>query len=220
MNSLIWLMGAGILGFFLSELFSNYFKLSRRLFLIPYFTLTIAFLIGFFLVNRIEFGKLFIEQWQVGMLTGIIVGAFLAKTVFARPASRKITGLNYTFDLIWAGLVYGIVDGLFLNVMPVLAVRLAFPLPVWRDPFLARVVVAALALGASLLVCILYHLGYSEFRNNSMRFVILGNAIITLSFIVSGNPLAAVLSHAIMHVAAVIRGSETAIQLPPHRQPV
>jgi hypothetical protein len=46
--------------------------------------------------------------------------------------------------------------------------------------------------------------------------VLLGNTIITLTFIISGNPIAAVISHTAMHIAAVIRGPETTLQLPPH----
>jgi hypothetical protein len=40
----------------------------------------------------------------------------------------------------------------------------------------------------------------------------------TLAFLLSGNPLGALISHPAMHVAAVLRGPETTIQLPPHYQ--
>ena len=63
-----------------------------------------------------------------------------------------------------------------------------------------------------------YHVGYAEFRNRSVGLVLVGNSLITLAYLLSTNPLGAILSHTAMHVAAVIQGPETTIQLPPHRE--
>jgi len=46
--------------------------------------------------------------------------------------------------------------------------------------------------------------------------VVVGNAIITSSYFLTGSPLAAILSHVAMHVTAVLHGMETTLQLPPH----
>jgi hypothetical protein len=46
--------------------------------------------------------------------------------------------------------------------------------------------------------------------------VVVGNAIITSSYLLTGSPLAAILFHVAMHVAAVLHGMETTLQLPPH----
>jgi hypothetical protein len=40
--------------------------------------------------------------------------------------------------------------------------------------------------------------------------------IISLGYVVTGNPLAAIIAHATMHVAAVLQGAEGTVQLPPH----
>jgi hypothetical protein len=42
------------------------------------------------------------------------------------------------------------------------------------------------------------------------------NLLVTLSYLLSGSPIAALLSHILMHVAAVLHGMESTIQLPPH----
>jgi hypothetical protein len=63
---------------------------------------------------------------------------------------------------------------------------------------------------------LIYHLGYPEFRNRKVMLVLVGNALITLAFLVSTNPLGAMLSHVAMHCAALFRGPETTLQLPPH----
>jgi hypothetical protein len=95
--------------------------------------------------------------------------------------------------------VYGAIDGLLLNVFPVLAVQ-----------------GASFALVASLALTAIYHLGYTEFQSALIVSVMIGNAIITLTYLLSGNPLAAVATHVIMHVGAVLHGMETTLQLPPH----
>jgi hypothetical protein len=61
--------------------------------------------------------------------------------------------------------------------------------------------------------------GYPEFRNKSVTRALVGNSVITLAFILSGNPLGSIIGHAVMHVAAVLQGAETTAQLPPHFQP-
>jgi hypothetical protein len=38
----------------------------------------------------------------------------------------------------------------------------------------------------------------------------------TLGYILTANPLTAVLAHVAMHVSAVLHGFTTAVQLPPH----
>jgi hypothetical protein len=213
---IIWLAGAGLLGFLASAVFSYYAKLSRRVYLIPYLTFTSTFLIAFFYFNHNNFGELLYNNWLWGSGAGIFVGSYLVKNVFSRPNSRTSTGWNLVLDIVWVGLAYGIIDALFLNVMPVLAVKNAIPSAGCTNSCLAKIGIGAVALAASLTVCLVYHLGYSEFRNKSLGLVLVGNALITLAFIVSGNPLGSIFSHTAMHVAAVVRGPETAIQLPPH----
>jgi hypothetical protein len=81
---------------------------------------------------------------------------------------------------------------------------------------LANVGVGILALLASLLVALAYHLGYCEYRNRSVGLVLAGNAVITLAYLLSASPLGALISHTLMHIAATLQGPETTLQLPPH----
>jgi hypothetical protein len=46
--------------------------------------------------------------------------------------------------------------------------------------------------------------------------VVVGNAIVTSSYLLTGSPLAAILSHVAMHVAAGLHGMDTTLRLPPH----
>jgi hypothetical protein len=53
-------------------------------------------------------------------------------------------------------------------------------------------------------------------RGPALGWVVVGNAIITSSYLLTGSPLAAILSHVAMHVAAVLHGMETSLRLPPY----
>jgi hypothetical protein len=216
-TSLTWFLAASLLGFSTSSLFSNWFKLSRNLFLIPYITLASTFLIMFFFFNKIDCIELLLHNWLLGILAGVIVGLFMLKNVFSQPFSRQSSGWNLQFEIIWIGLFYGIVDALFLNVIPVLMVWQAFPSIGSSELWVDRVSIGTLALISSLSITLFYHLGYPEFRNKSVGLVLVGNMLITLAFLISSNPLGAILSHTTMHIGSVIQGPEKTIQLPPHR---
>jgi hypothetical protein len=217
MTYILWIIGAGSLGFAISAFFSDRQKLSRRVFLVPYLILVIVFLALFFLSNPIDYASFIAHNWYWGTAAALVVSFLMVRNVLSQPDSQTLRGRELVPDILWAGLAYGIVDGLFLNVMPAAAVFLALPDFFGLGGPTGRALTGILALAAASFVTLLYHLGYGEFRNRSMRMVLMGNAFITLVYIVSGNPIGAVLTHAAMHVAAVIRGPETTLQLPPHR---
>jgi len=113
-------------------------------------------------------------------------------------------------------LVYGVVDALSLNVFPVVAVWAGTSSFGWITTVLGNIGVGLISLIASLLITLAYHLGYPEFRNKRVLLVLVGNAPIPLAFHLSGNLLGSLISHPVMHIAAVLQGAETTIQLPPH----
>lgn len=214
--SFAWIIAASLLGFGISALFSGWFKLSRRSFLIPYMVLTIVFIFAFARWSAVDLGQLIAQNWVVGLIVGLAIAVLLVRNIRSQPRSRQSHGGESLFDLGWLGLVYGIVDALFLNIIPVLAVWRSLAGIEWTISLYSRLPVAILALAASLLVTFAYHAGYPEFRNRKMGLILVGNSLITLAFILSGNPLGALISHTIMHLAAVIQGPETTFQLPPH----
>ena len=153
-------------------------------------------------------------QW--GFLAGIIVRLLLLINIISQPYSQKYKGFSLLNDLLLMGFAYGIIDGLFLNVMPVAAISKIFEQTYLVNNIMGLILIGFLSLLSSMLITLFYHLGYTEFRNKSVFLVLLGNSIITLAFIISKNPFGAVVSHTIMHIAAVLRGPDTTIQLPPH----
>jgi hypothetical protein len=216
--AILWILGASLLGFLISAIFAGRMKCSRNLYLIYYIFVGSMFLAAFFRLGEIDVAASLSKNWFWGVLLGMLASVFLVRHVLSQPATRQHAGLTLVYDIAWPGLVYGLMDALLLNVMPVLAIWAGFSQFAWADTLAGRFGLGALGMVASLLVTLTYHLGYPEFRNRKVVKVLVGNSIMTLAFILSGNPLGALISHPAMHVAAVLRGPETTIQLPPHYQ--
>ena len=214
--ALLWVLAAGFFGLVISALFAGKLKLPRRKFLVPYVIITSLFTIGFFYWNSINLIDLVFQNWVYGVIAGVVFGALLTRSVFSQPSPPSVNDRNLPLDILWIGVVYGIIDALLLNVIPVIAIWNAFDQIGLLDTLPWQILAAGLGLGSSLLVTTLYHLGYPEFRNKKVGLALIGNTIITLAYLISTSPLGAILSHTIMHVAAVIKGPETTIQLPPH----
>lgn len=213
-----WVIAASGIGFTISAVFSGWLKLSRRRFLIPYISIISIFLFSFIILNRVDVASILADNWIWGILAGGLLSIYLVKRVKAQSATRQVDGAELAFDMAWAGFVYGMVDALFLNIMPVIAVWMGTAQFAWTASLMGKVVVGFIALVASLLVTLTYHLGYPEFRNRSVGMVLIGNSLITLGFLLSGSPFGSLISHTAMHLAAVLQGPETTIQLPPHYQ--
>ena len=56
----------------------------------------------------------------------------------------------------------------------------------------------------------------TEFQGDAIMQPLIGNAIITLGYLLTANPITPIVAHVAMHIAAVLWGMETTVQLPPH----
>ncbi len=214
---LLWLPAAALLGFAIAEIFADLLHLPRGLYLIPYVMLVSLFLYGFLRWSGISLIELFRHNWVWGIVGAVLVGAFLVRNVFSQPASPRATGLALAFDLVWSGVVYGTVDALLLSVLPVLTTWQAFSALGWTNHWPAKIAVGAIAFFASLFVTICYHLGYPEYRAQGGVFgPSIGNGIMTLGYLLTNNPITAIFSHIAMHIAGVLHGPASVMQLPPH----
>ena len=75
---------------------------------------------------------------------------------------------------------------------------------------------AVAALVASLFVTASYHWGYEECQGAEVMQPLIGSAIITIGYLLTSNLITPVVAHVAMHMAAVLHGMETTVQLPPH----
>jgi hypothetical protein len=214
---LLWIPAAALLGFAIAEVFADLVRLPRSIYLIPYVVLVSLFLYAFLRWRGLSLTELFRHNWVWGVVGAVLVGAFVVSNIFSQPASTRADGLTLAFDLVWSGLVYGLIDALLLSVLPVLATWQAFSALGWTGGWPGKIAVGAIALIASLFVTVCYHLGYPEYRAQGAIFgPTIGNGVMTLGYLLTNNPIAAIFSHIAMHTAGVLHGPATVVQLPPH----
>jgi hypothetical protein len=146
------------------------------------------------------------RRWTWGVLGAVLVGAFMVWSILRQPASPGPEGLQLALALVWLGLVYGALEALFLNVMPVLSAWEAFVRLGATESWFGRLAAGVAGLLASLFVTAGYHLGYAEFRGPALIAPLFGNGVMTLGYLLTGSPLTAVGAHMALHVTAVVHG--------------
>ncbi|MFM8319790.1 MAG: hypothetical protein ACKOC5_02660 [Chloroflexota bacterium] len=212
-----WILAAAVLGFGITAVFSGWLRLPRSLFLVVYLALAGPFVAAYLRWSGLAIGELVRHNWVWGLVGALLAGAFVVRNVLSQPASAQVQGLQLALDIAWLGVVYGALDALFLSVVPVLATWQAFSEVNWAYGLGGKLLVGVIALAASLLVTVAYHLGYSEYRAaGGVLGPSIGNGVMSLAYLLTNNPLAAVFSHIAMHTAGVLHGPATVIQLPPH----
>ena len=213
---LLWLLAATVGGWAMTAIFAGMFYLSRSLFLVPYVVLTAIFLVGYLRWGDFNLRHHLVDNWGWGAVGALLVGGFVVFTVLQQPRTPMPQGGDLVFNLLWLGVFYGLVDGLLLSVMPVVATWQACRLLGWTKGWPGQIAAGVLALLATLLVTATYHLGYPEFQGVAVLLPVFGVGLMSVAYLLSRNPLAPVLSHIAMHVTAVLFGLYTAVQLPPH----
>jgi hypothetical protein len=211
-----WVVAAGLLGFALSTIFAGVFRLPRNLFLIPYIGISGLFIYAYIRWSGFSIGALIRHNWAWGLMGAVALALFTVRNVLSQPISPRSEGPSLLFDLLWSGVAYGLMDALLLTVLPVLATWQVFSLLNWTANWPGKVLVGIIALLASVLVTAAYHLGYPEYRGAGLFGPVIGNSSMTLGYLITNNPLAAVFSHIAMHIAAVLHGPASVMQLPPH----
>jgi hypothetical protein len=150
-----------------------------------------------------------------GLAAGLIAAAIALPLVRQLPAHPHASGTRLVGLLLWEGLVYGIAEAVLLSTLPVLTVWQALVDLGWTDGGWAKVGSGALAILGALLVILVHHLGYAEFRTQAGRPGLFGALAIcgvqAIAFLVTGSVLAPIVAHIILHGQLLLRGDE----LPP-----
>jgi hypothetical protein len=213
---LVWILAAGVAGFMVTAVGSLRLRLAREWLLVPYTLVVAGLCVGYVRWSGLDLGGLLRQNGVWAAIGTVVLSLILIRNILAQPASARRKGLALAFELAWSGAVYGLADGLLLSALPVLATWQAGAALDWTVTWPGKVLVGALGLVASMFVTAAYHYGYAEFRGPRMKTALFGNSVMSLAYLLTTNPLTAVLSHAIMHMAAVLRGPATTVQLPPH----
>jgi hypothetical protein len=211
-----WIVFGAIVGFGASFIFGDMITLPLDLYYLIYFAIIITFFGIYIKKTRLNLREWFSKRLVWGILLGLVFGAFMVQNVLSRPETEKFTGPYLAWLIFWRGLIYGTIDGLLLSVFPWMVTWRAFDAE--KKPLRKKIAFGFLAWFFILVLTTAYHLGYNDFRSKKIIEPDIGNTIISIPTLVSGNPVGSPLVHAIMHITAIIHSPKTELFIPPHRK--
>jgi hypothetical protein len=212
-TQLPWFGAAAAVGFAVPYVGSSILELHHDVYLAVYFAAVLTLFSAYVRSTRLDVRATLTRHWKLGSLLGLVVGAALVRNVLSEDATPRPDGAYFTFELIWRGGIYGAVDALLLTVMPCLIVYRALggQLATWR----LRLAYFAASLALVVTITAVYHLGYSQYREDGVGAPETGNTIISIPMLLSTNPVGSIADHAAMHITAVAHEYETQVRLPP-----
>ncbi|MGZ4129849.1 MAG: hypothetical protein ACXVPR_03360 [Actinomycetota bacterium] len=177
--------------------------------------LVLALGAGYLAWSGTSLRELVVDGWGWGVVAGILVGGMLTPLVRrlppTEPAGTRVSPGRYA----WEGLVYGFAEAIILASLPVIVIWQAMADAGWTEGAGRTAATGALAVAGAVLVILVHHLGYAEFRRPSARRELLGTlfgcGLQAVAFAVTGNLIAPVLAHVILHAQLLTRH----VQMPP-----
>jgi hypothetical protein len=150
--------------------------------------------------------------WGWGVLGGVVAAALIAPLVQRLRAGPRPHGAELAGRLLWEGVVYGTAEAILLATLPVLALWQAADALGWTDIAWQNAASGALATVGALFVIVVHHLGYREFRARSSRRMLVGAmvgcGVQALAFLLTGNVLAPIVAHILLHWQLTLHGNE------------
>ena len=210
-----WLALGALVGFGSSFIFGDFLTLPVDLYYLIYFGIIIIFFSAYIRKTNLHIKEWVSKRWSWSILLGLTFGALMVQNVLSRPETDRFTGAYLAWLIFWRGMVYGVIDGLFLSSFPWIVTWRAFE--VGKKSLGKKIAFGFLAWGFILVVTTAYHLGYSDFRSRKIIQPNIGNTLISVPTLVTANPIGSPITHAIMHTAAVVHSPQTELFLPPHR---
>ncbi len=217
-SQVIWFCALALGSFLVSWVFTDLLRVKQAVYIAVFAVVSGAFLYGYLQWSNIDWGIFISQQWLWGLLVAVGVGlvaiagcAWLVRWQSLALLPLRPRGMRLASMLLVSGVVNGVAEALMLSVLPVLMVWQAVSPLAWFHQWPGNALTFGIALIASLIIITTHHLGFRELRSHLIIFVILGNAAFTLAYLLTINPLAAVVAHIMMHIGAEFQGIETPI---------
>lgn len=212
---LAWYVAALVLSFIVPLVGTTWWGLQPDLYYLGYATVVLAFSAAFVARYSPDLEDLWTRRPWLSIAIGALVGAGLAAVVLRQDGVDSAEGWRLGFEIVWRGVVYGGIDALLLFVLPAAVAHLLMGGD--RSGARRHAAFAVLALALSMVITATYHLGYSEFRDDAIRYPEIGAVAANVPTVLTGNPVGAVVAHTTMHVTAVVHQRDGGEQhmLPP-----
>ena len=173
---------------------------------------TLALAAGYLAWSGTSVADLVTAGWGWGILAGVVAAALVAPLVGRLPSGPRPEGAHLVGRFLWEGFVYGTAEAILLATLPVLAVWQTADALGWTNTAWAKAGSGVLAVVGALFVIAVHHLGYREFRARAARKMfsgaLVGCGIQALAFILTGNVLAPVVAHIVLHWQLTLHGNE------------
>jgi hypothetical protein len=158
---------------------------------------------------------LLVPRWGLGVIGGLLAALGMAPLVRRASADRSQREMSSAKQFLWEAGVYGIAEAILLAALPVLVVWQGAQALGWTQSEWTWIGAGAMAILGALFVIAAHHLGYREFRTRAARPK-LGGALLAcglqaLAFLLTGNLLAPIVAHVLLHAQMISRR----IELPP-----
>jgi hypothetical protein len=215
MGHLFWIVMGAIVGFLASFIFGDRMTLPLDLYYLIYFIIISVFFAVYVRMTKLDLKARFSRRLLFGIVLGLVFAVVMIMNVLSRPETAKISGTALIWAVFWRGLVYGAMDGFLLSVFPWMVTWRAFDGDNKRPSL--KIAISLLAWVFVVVITTAYHLGYSDFRSKKIVQANVGNTIMSLPTLISANPVGTPITHAALHISAVLHSPETELFLPPHR---
>lgn len=207
--ALVWLAGIAGGAFLISWVLTDVLQVRRGPYVAALSLLTGGLTAGY-VVGTGAWADFWVESWPWGILGAAAAGGFLAVMVRRIPGPHGAHRPGGTVSA-WEGVVYGSAEGLLLSVLPVVVTWQMLSALGWGAGWRGALAGTA-AVAASVVVIVVHHLGYREYRGRAIRSPIVGCTVLSVAYLLTASPIAAMGGHVVLHLAMLRRGME----LPPH----
>ena len=213
-RQVVWFAVVCIVAFLVPYLGVSVLDLQHDAFYLVYFAVTIAVIVAYARVERVEVSEIFRRSWRWSLGVGVVLAGFLVFNVFnTSGVTARPHGVYFAFELLWRGAGYGVVDTLLLTIFPCFV---AYKL---LDGHVAglkgKLRFTAVTLPLVIIITATYHLGYPQYRQDGLSRPETGNVLISIPTFATANPIGSIVAHVSQHVAAVTHAYESPIFNPP-----
>lgn len=204
-----------VAAFLVTWLLTDRLRIPRAPYIPMLLAVTLGLGAGYLAWSGTSVSELLSSRLGWGLAAGLLAAAIALPLVRQLPPHPHASGTRLVGLLLWEGLIYGIAEAVLLSTLPVLAIWQALVDLGWTDGGWAKVGSGALAILGAVLVILVHHLGYAEFRTQAGRPGLFGALVVcgvqAIAFLVTGSVLAPIVAHIILHGQLLLRGDE----LPP-----
>jgi hypothetical protein len=215
---LAWLAAGLVMGFAVPFVFADVLQLPRDLYYGIYIAAVLLLFLSWARATGQRFNGMVRRRWRLAVVLGLVFALLLSFVVVrTEPATPGPEGLALAWAVLWRGSPTAPPMACccrrfrsWWSSLPPRAADCADVRP-------ARSPSARPPCSPSLVMTTVYHLGYRDFRSPMLARPVTADIVWSVPTLVTLNPIGTPITHAALHVTAVLHSSDTDVFLPPHR---